>query len=585
MQLDLDLCLGYFHLFSPVQIRMSIGSVASDSHESSHIWLCDEQGNVHVLRDLEMYTASVNPNLSIKETATTEIDPPTLPSPGPPWSKEGAGFSTVVGGYSGIVCGIQNAELCVRLGVTHDNPLGNSWSKMYCKATDIAVGSYFVVRRTQSGALFTVDLSTIDLTKKKSLLILNWQGIPPCPSDVWNNDDSEACAPTLISLDKYDNFFLIDSTGNVCMYSSLGSRHASWSKVCSAPSIGKRWGILKWLTFWREDEQRGQLSRVSPGKQSVWCSMKNSSPRVFWQLVLSYIQSKADLKLKTNWTRIEIPFEDEMVSFCADKCEVSGIVCAVKTEDTTETLLKYCLNFNSDEAKNVSPLVISGPFSSCKSISICRTSVTSTSSSNHLSVRAGILRVSTGSTSTGRVTSDLKQERSSDVCCENGDCYYCQQAATQPSVSVMLEDSEQRIAAGRKRELEDSEQRIVGGRKRGLEDSEETYPSKRSRVLPISYPLVEGVDLLYKYRTQSIPSEVMIMVICILMLIWLQDIIRLSRPVKLPITVEQVDSQVICKCFLILVITQLFFHSLSTPLNSNIKSSQTLVNTNNHYFL
>ena len=474
---------------------MSIGSVAN-SHESSHIWLCDEQGDVHVLRDLEMYTASVNPDLSIKETATTEVDPPTLPSPGPPWTKQGVGFSTVVGGYSGIVCGIQEAELCVRLGVTHDNPLGNSWSKMYCKATEVAVGSYFIIRRILSGALFTVDMSAIDFTKKKSLLVLNWQAIPPCPSDLWKND--VVCEPTFISLDKYDNFFLIDSTGNVCMYSSLGLKNARWSKVCSAPSIGKGWGILKWLSLWREDEQQGQLSRVSPGKQSVWCSMKNSSTRVFWQLVLSF-QSRAGVELKTNWTRIDIPFEDEMVCFCADKCEVSGLVCVVKTEDTTETLLKYCLNFNSDEAKNSSPLVISGPFSSCRSISICRTSVMSTPSSNQLSVRARILRVSTGSTSTqsGQLPPlDLKQERSSDVCCENGDCYYCQQAANQPSVSVILEDSEQRIA---------------GGRKRGLVlASEETCPPKRPRVHPMSYPLVEGVDIMYKYQTQSTLCEVMV---------------------------------------------------------------------------
>lgn len=468
-----------------------MSTVTSNSHESSHIWLCDEQGDVHVLRDLEMYTKSTRPNLhvSTKKTLTTEEAPPP-PPPSPVWSTQGHGFRTVVAGHMGIVCGIKGLNLYIRLGVTHDNPLGESWGNLCCKASQVVVGSSLVVRRTQSGGFFMFDMSTIDLTERKSLFVLNWCLIPQCPLELW--DVKEDCEPvTFMTLDKYDNLFLIDSAGRVCFYSSFGSRQTGWSKLCASPSIGK--GVLNWLAFWREDEPECHLSNVSSGKECVWCV--DLSPNKLWHLVLSYSRSQT---LKANWTKVDFPIDfenEEVIGFCADKCEVAGVLCAVKIEE--ELVLKYYpLNSKTEE---IDPLVLTGHFSTCASISICRTMITSTPSrplSNQNPIRNSTASTSqatpTSLTTPTQLAKSMNTSRGyADACCENGDCYYCQQAANQPSVSIMLEDSQLLT---------------MTSRKRGVASYEGTPPSKRPRIMPATYSLLEGIH---------VTSEEVIFFVCI----------------------------------------------------------------------
>lgn len=426
-----------------------------------------------------MYTKSSNPDLSVKGTLPMDVAPP----PPPVWSTQGRGFSSVAAGYTGIVCGIQGPDLYIRLGVTHDNPLGISWNKMFCKASHVAVGSSFIVRRTELGSSFVVDMSAVDLTKPKSLLILNWCVIPQCPPELWGRNEESDSVETFISLDKNDNVFLIDSAGNVCMYSGIGSSQGGWSRVSAPPSGERGRGMLSWLAFWREDEPQCDFSNVSSGKQCVWCV--DCSSKKLWQLVLSYFESQT--ALRTNWTKIDFPLhsENEVVCFCADKCESAGILCAVKMIDEAVVLKYFSLNSKNEETKSIE-LAPPCSLSTYASISICRTSVMSTpsrpsSNQNRVRVKA---TPTTLATPTLPATPTSRGKESTDVCCENGDCDYCQQVASQPSVSVMLEDSQlSRMLSS------------AVGRKRGVANSDETRPPKRPRVMPATYSLLEGIDV------------------------------------------------------------------------------------------
>ena len=440
--------------------------------ESSHIWLCDGQGDVYLLQDFHMYKVA---DLITKE----DVPPPTVAPPPLLWKKIDSGFSAVVGGCSGLVCGIQKRNLCIRFGVTHDNPPGNAWGKVHCEAAEVAVGSSFIVRRTTNGKVFFVDMTTYDLMKAKSVLILKWRLVPPCPKGLWK-EESEL---QYMSMDENDNFFLINCTGNVCLF-MLGSANATWCKVSGAPVVHRKGGMFNWLSkvFWREDEeQKCTFLGASAGQRSIWCL--DSEPRVVWQLVISYVPSRIGGKLvKTNWVRCELPTEDELVCFCADRCTVDGLLFAAKNKDNSDTFFHYC---SLSKAGNT-PMKIRGPSSSssCKSISICRTSVNSTPSYEPGPSQSTVpsVAVTTFQTKAQMLYPDLSQEDTDNrLCCETGDCYFCRKRASQPSLLQVLEDTEY---PRRKRRRVES-------------DDDEDFVPKKARFLPYSYhDTLDGVDVI-----------------------------------------------------------------------------------------
>ena len=466
--------------------------------ESSHIWLCDDRGDVFVLRDFHVYKDSIKVNLRTREeiTQTTHTD-----APPPSWLKVASGFNAIVGGCSGLVCGIQKRNLCVRLGLTHDNPAGNSWVKVHSEAVEMAIGASFVVRRTSAGKLFYVDMTNYDLMQSKSVLALSWHVIPPCPGHLWK--DGEGSEPLYMSLDENDNFFLIDCTGNVRMY-TLSSVGATWSKLCNAPVVPKKWGIVNWLAkaLWREDEeQKCHFLGASMGQRVIWCL--DSEPRVVWQLVLSYVTSRAGGRtVKTNWVRCELPTEDELMCFCADKCTVDGLLLAAKNQDDSDTFFLYC-SLNETVA---TPVEIPSPSTwsnSCNSLSICRTSVDSVPSyyvpepiqSSAQPLTQPLAEPGTSGQSGVQMLYPVLNLEDTDhsVCCETGDCYFCRKAASQPTLSEVLNDTEYPTRK----------------RKRVESASEEGFVPKRARSMPHTYHgTLDGVGVMVTPPPESSYIEV-----------------------------------------------------------------------------
>ena len=474
--------------------------------ESSHFWLCDGNGDVYVLRDFHIYKDSVKVDLMTREEVLhmTHTD-----APPPSWLKVASGFNAVIGGCSGLVCGIQKRNLCIRLGVTHDNPVGNSWVKVHSEAVEIAVGASFIVRRTSVGKVFYVDMTNYDLMQSRSVLAVTWHVIPPCPNHLWK--DGEGSEPLYMSLDENDNFFLIDCTGNVRMY-TLSSVYATWSKLCNAPVVYRKWGLVNWITkaLWREDEeQKSHFLGASVGQRVIWCL--DSEPRVVWQLVLSYVSSRAGGRtVKTNWVRCELPTEDQLVSFCADKCTVDGLLLAAKNKVDSDTFFLYC----SLKETVATPVEIPSPSSwshSCNSLSICRTSVDSvpsyyvpesSQSSAQPSAQPGTSSqsVQPSAQPSGQSGAQMLypvlnlEDTDHSVCCETGDCYFCRKAAGQPTLSEVLKDTENPM---RKRKRVESE-------------NAEDFVPKKARSLPHTYhDTLDGVDVMITPSPESFFIEVL----------------------------------------------------------------------------
>lgn len=461
--------------------------------ESSHLWLCDSKGGVYVLRDIEMYTESIKVGLTNSK-----------PAPPPNWINVGDGFSSITTGFSGLVCGIQTPDLktpdlTIRLGITHDNPTGLAWSKVICNVVDVVVGTRFIVRKTSNNTLFFTDMSEVDLSSKsKSLLGVNWHSIPSCPSDLWRtNSEDVPLESQHLALDENDRLFLVASSGHTCMYTKLGASDATWTKICAAPFLAKNESsVLSFFAFWRADDTKCFFKKVSAGRRSLWCL--DSDPGSVWQLVLSDVKLKSgETELKTNWMKCKLPIEEEIQQFCADKCKVDGLFSAVLEEEQNESSLYSCsLNCSETESGLLeipTPLNWSHP---CHDMSLCRTSIPP---SNQTAINVT-------PKPTSSLYPDLPRGDDFDLCCENGDCSFCQQAATSTPIlpPSLLEPFESET---------EPKKRVIG-KKRARYESENLYDSnslaesspKRARLSLNRYSLLEGVDIIH--RRESIAKKV-----------------------------------------------------------------------------
>ena len=451
---------------------------------SSHLWLCDSKGGVYILRDIEMRTEAIKVGLTNSK-----------PAPFPNWIKVGDGFSSIATGFSGLVCGIHKPDLNIRSGVTHDNPAGLAWSKVYCNVVDVVVGTHFIVRKTSNNTLFFTDMSEVDLSSKSKLLIFNWHSIPSCPGDLWraNGEDKEHHH---LALDEKDRLFLVSTSGHICMYSKPGPCNATWTKICSAPSLGinKSSVISRWLPFWREDDTKCFIKKVSAGQRSLWCL--DSDPGSVWQLVLSDIKLKSgETELKTNWVKCKLPIEEEIHQLCADKCKVDGLFVSVVLEEQNESSLYSCsLNVSETESRLLeipTPLNWSHP---CHGISVCRTSMPPSSQTT----------VNAPPKPATSLYPELPQSEDFDVCCENGDCSFCRQAATNPPIfpPTLLEpfesDTEPRKSIiGKKRLRYESENLYDSNSSAESSPSGQNHTPKRARLSLNRYSLLEGVDIIH----------------------------------------------------------------------------------------
>lgn len=432
-----------------------------------HLWACDNAQRVFVIEDVYGLVESIHASLTIADApAASDLIK---------WRRVDGSLEKVTGGFSGIVCGIlrgvKRTVLCVRRGVTHDTPFGSSWAKAFCDAIDIAVGRQLIVRKTSHGELFITIINELNLSTP--VFLPSWSVVPSCCEFVKEFQH--------FVLDEKDNLFIIAPSGEVygCLGLGTNIENATWKLIAKPPFETKR--RFSFLGFWRgEQDNEEAFSQICAGSRSLWCLRKDSDE--LWQLVLSEFTNMAgETTLKTNWIKFCLPKNDRVLHLCADKVKIDALY-AVEDEDR---LISYTLLHD-----NSGKLELPNPNSwsqSWKSVAICCTQVPQ--------INTKKLRTSEHQPSS--LYPKLPKE-DFDVCCETGDCMFCQGAEERrfyiPSFPADLQPVEEEPKQGNskgflKREVVGTSEGAVAVKKARLEQSSfqgsQSYSglhSKRKRV-------------------------------------------------------------------------------------------------------
>ena len=396
----------------------------------SSLWLCDDAGGVYVLKNLEKYVdgcitclqheSYLNERNYLGEHASP---PPPPPAPSLDWVSVGTEFSCIAAGFDGIVCGIRRSELYIRLGVSAVVPEGICWSKIICGAVQVAVGRDCIARKDREGRLFVANVrKEYDLcnSREQRLVLENWNGVSTNRLEELiieqSGDDKTSTQFTLIKLEHFlldhrDRLFVVLQSGAVygCLAPCSSSEDVvSWTRVAKPPPVENRKpGLLQNLYWWfgpgKEKTKEGLFSQVCTGKSSFWCA-RSDNYNELWQLVVCDVATFNGVsKLKTNWSKVDLPTEDERaVLVAASKSMLDGIYTVMlKNSNGRRVIVAISLNQTSNGRVEIDLPSLHDP----------RTLVAALCSDHPSnSIRP-------------------QHHRSdSDLCCENGDCEFCQRA-------------------------------------------------------------------------------------------------------------------------------------------------------------
>lgn len=389
-----------------------------------------------MLKNLEKYSDDYVSYLQSRSFSTEEKPPdlqhlesPTPPlTPTPEWIKAGSGLSSVVAGFDGLVCATSNkhsGSLYIRMGVSHATPEGSSWTKIICAATRIAVGKDCVVRKTLQGDLHIVNVRG-EYDNCSVSTIQNWTPINVHHlREIQQQEANHLSLQAIISdehllLDERDRLFIVAPSGVVygCLEPYSNDYDAQWIKVSSAPPIGNQTprilrGLYSLLGFrGRNEANNGIFSQVCVGKGVLWCVRADNND--VWQLVLSdFNTSGGETELRTNWSCVSIPAQDERISLlAASKSTVDGIYAVmVKNSNGRGVVVAYSLNRTGSSRVEVGLPSLHDP--ACLVIA---------------------LTLHSASGASNAPTPSKAHRADNDICCENGECSFCQRRQEEPSI-------------------------------------------------------------------------------------------------------------------------------------------------------
>lgn len=387
----------------------------------SSMWLCDDAGDVYVLKNLDSYVdgavACLQYESCLNEKSKLKLEAvPAAPPPKPAleWLKVGSNFTNVVAGFEGIVCGLQQpSEAVIRLGVNATLPEGTSWSKIIGRAVKVAVGKDCVARMDDNGRLFVANVrQEYDLcnTKMKYLVLDHWKSIIPLSEGVpgMAGEPEPSINYKHLLLDHKDRLFVLTQSGEVygCV-EPCSEDSAVWVKVSSVPPINKKPGFLQNLfsiSRFRGTDKEDVFNQVCVGKGSLWCLEAENC--TLWHLVMSDFSTSTGVsELKTNWTSVKIPTEDERaLLLSASKSIVDGIYTVMtKNSNGCKVIVAFSLN-QADKGR----VEIALP--TCHDVKSLEILLNSDSlPASHLYPKL--------------------PHSDADVCCENGDCEFCRNAS------------------------------------------------------------------------------------------------------------------------------------------------------------
>ena len=385
-----------------------------------------------MLNNLEKYVDSYVSSLQFKSFLAEERTPhlehleghPSTPpiTPTPEWVKVGSGFDSIAAGFQGLVCATSikdSNSLFIRMGVSQCAPNGVSWEKIIGETAQVAVGKDCIVRRTCMGDLYIANVREYYYNCTENLVPdwtpVNVYGLRQLIIQQQGRAVDESYLQSVIQskhllLDERDRLFIVAPSGVVygCLEPYLRDESSTqWITVSRAPPIeNPRPSIIYNLYSWfrgKSKENGGIFSQVCIGKGVLWCVRAYNCE--LWQLVLSdFITSGGATELRSNWSHVPIPAEDERISLlAASKSTVDGIYAVmVKNSNGHGVIVAYSLNQTGSGRVEVEPPSLGEP--------VCL-----------------VIGQTLGSAAANSTVAPSKPRRiGNDMCCENGDCSYCQ---------------------------------------------------------------------------------------------------------------------------------------------------------------
>ena len=463
----------------------------------SSMWLCDDQGDVYVLKNLDKYVDSCVVNLQHKSYLAVHDSrglpaPPTPPDlPSLEWSQVGTKFSSVAAGFEGLVCGLKDTELFIRVGVSSAVPQGTAWTKVICEATQIAVGRDCIARRTITGRLFASNVRKeySSCSASNQSLVLSWTpismgGLEELLSQQKTPETAEDLEHFL--LDEQDRLFIVTRAGWVytCFNPCL-EENAGWITVAEPPSVKAKLNA-SWVynLFWPQKKE-GFFRQVCAGRGSLWCARPSNCDLSICQLVVSdFVTSGGVSELRTNWTLVAVPTKDERaVLLAASKNTVDGIYTVMK-KNSNGRIQIVAFSLNQADSSRVDIPLPSPHDPQSLEISLC-------SSAPHSMLYPSVRRTE------------------SDVCCEYGDCDFCRNAQVlvipsssiipnQPLDSRLRQEHGSSSILGKRAhpDLQLPEAAIGNGN-----DPELIHEVKKRRVEHTQFSALIGIDNMVKLNT------------------------------------------------------------------------------------
>ena len=349
-------------------------SPGAPPNSSKHLWVCDSIGGVHVLAHV---TSQGNTNKML-------------------WREVSGKMDRIVCGTSGstpIVCGIKNNQMYLRTGISSSKPLGLKWALARAEAVEVAIGTNYLVTKNSSNELLALRMAKFadKLSQSCSEIVLTgWEAI------------EKKSFLSLLVMDSTDTLYGFSPKGDVYTCGNLNedNRMISWGngKVKGHPGSSFSLGsFVSW--FSKSSTNMFQVSAVGSG--CVWCLQK--SPLVLWQLVLPPPSHSGSDRWKwLNWEKFTFSDGMALSRLCGDPDSNNELFAISEENDTV-----YRLTLSSSTVQ-----IHDLPFHGCGDITLSSLSLSTVGDPS---------------------TPSIYPKVPIDICCENGDCSFCQSQSNSPT--------------------------------------------------------------------------------------------------------------------------------------------------------
>ena len=296
--------------------------------------------------------------------------------------REGDGSQTSVVCSNRFVGGIGLTDSCLalRTGVAYDSPMGKKWSLSSQSVKKLAIGSKYLAILTNDGRTLTC---VVPGTIVRDVTELDFSEISSPPKDIVH-----------IIMDSKDVVYSITLFGEVQVCRGVGGENSplKWEFFSKPPSLARRGGFLSSLFA----SKKPLFIDVAVFDEQMF--FLRADPQEIWQLVVTEILFGSKTQYRSSWNCFKFKARSQKLSLIASNPMNNNELFGVSEDGNA--LLRLDLQGKSITISEM-------PFHGCGDITITSLSAC------HLTQDSIVPKI-------------YPKLPKLDVCCENGECTFCQ---------------------------------------------------------------------------------------------------------------------------------------------------------------